>query len=125
MKPSVSKMRTPNANRPKGARNKFFLAEKAQRRVEAEERNAKYQALTPAQRLARLDTAFGKGVGAKRERARIAKLAQSPAHMAAVINKALNTLTPPEQIGTEIGKTVLAGLAPLNTKALKKGKRAA
>ncbi len=38
----------------------------------AEERQALYQNLTPVQKLAKLDAMFGKGEGAKKERARIA-----------------------------------------------------
>lgn len=49
---------------------------KNQLREEAEVRNAAYQALTPKERIAKLDKAFGPGAGAKRERARIAKLKQ-------------------------------------------------
>lgn len=43
----------------------------AQKKTEAEARNAAHQALTPQQRLAKLDQAFGKGQGAKKERAKL------------------------------------------------------
>ncbi len=45
-----------------------------QRRKEAKERDAFAASLTPKQKLANLDKKFGKGVGAKRERARLQKL---------------------------------------------------
>jgi hypothetical protein len=44
-----------------------------QKREQAQTRQAAYDALTPAQKLERLDKAFGAGNGAKRERARILK----------------------------------------------------
>jgi len=42
-----------------------------QRRAEAAERQAARDALTPRQQLARLDAKLGRGVGARRERARL------------------------------------------------------
>lgn len=44
-----------------------------QRQIAAAARQAARAELTPAQQLARLDQLFGAGVGAKRERARLAK----------------------------------------------------
>lgn len=44
------------------------------RQKQAEARNAAFQALTPEQRLAKLDDRLGVGVGAKRQRAILAKL---------------------------------------------------
>lgn len=44
-----------------------------QKRESAKKRQAAYDALTPQQKLDRLDRAFGKDVGAKRERARVLK----------------------------------------------------
>lgn len=69
MKPFAGK--TPNASRPKGARNVQYQADLAKRRAEAGERKAVRDALTPQQQLARLDTLFGVGQGAKKERARL------------------------------------------------------
>jgi hypothetical protein len=46
---------------------------KATRHREAEERNAAYAALTPSQKLGRIDQRLGFGKGAKRERARLAR----------------------------------------------------
>lgn len=43
------------------------------RRIEAEGRQAEYAKLTPAQQIALLDARLGKGLGAKKQRARIAK----------------------------------------------------
>jgi len=43
------------------------------RRIEAEERQAEYAKLTPAQQVAMLDARLGKGLGAEKQRARIAK----------------------------------------------------
>jgi hypothetical protein len=42
------------------------------RQEEGQARNAKWQSLSPAQQLAVLDKRLGKGVGAARQRARIA-----------------------------------------------------
>jgi hypothetical protein len=42
-----------------------------QRRVEGEERNAAWRELTPQEQLASLDTRLGKGIGAKRQRAKL------------------------------------------------------
>lgn len=58
-------------NRNKNARDR--------RRARAAERAAEYAALTPKQKLDRLDYRLGKGVGAFRERARL--LAQMAAGM--------------------------------------------
>lgn len=46
---------------------------KEQRRVEGEERNAEWRTLSPAQQLSYLDSMLGNGVGAKRQRAKLAK----------------------------------------------------
>lgn len=46
--------RTPNAKRPKGARNLTLRAEKAQRRTEAEARQTAYSALTLDEKIARV-----------------------------------------------------------------------
>jgi hypothetical protein len=43
----------------------------SQRREEATERLAAWQAKSPAQQIAALDARLGKGVGAKRQRARL------------------------------------------------------
>ncbi len=51
-------------------RNKPRLA---QRRVEAAERQADTAALSPKARLARLDARLGQGVGAKKEREKLAR----------------------------------------------------
>jgi hypothetical protein len=44
---------------------------KAKRRATAEERQEAWEALTPQQQLVALDNRLGKGVGAKKQRARI------------------------------------------------------
>ena len=46
----------------------------AERQAEAEKRNAPWQALTSEQQIVELDKRFGKGIGAKRQRAKLAKL---------------------------------------------------
>ena len=48
-------------------------AERQRRREEAEVRNAKWAALTPQQQLDKLDQVFGIGLGAAKQRAKIAK----------------------------------------------------
>ena len=50
---------------------------RTKRRDEAAARNAATAKLSPAERIARLDTMFGKGQGAQRERKRLAAKAQS------------------------------------------------
>ncbi len=45
---------------------------KDERRKAGEERNAKWAVLTPAQKIAVLDTVLGKGQGAKRQREKLA-----------------------------------------------------
>lgn len=45
-----------------------------ERRLEAEERQARYDALTVKEKVAKLDDLFGKGVGAKKERAKLASM---------------------------------------------------
>jgi hypothetical protein len=72
-------------DKPLKVRNQFSRADKLRKREEAEARNAAYQALTPQQRLARLDAAFGPSKGAARERLRISNLiaAQKKAEIAA------------------------------------------
>ena len=42
------------------------------RRVEGDKRNAEWAALTPAEKLASLDRRLGKGVGARRQREKLA-----------------------------------------------------
>ena len=49
------------------------------KREAAEARNAKWAALSPQAQLAALDAKFGVGVGAKRQRARIAALLKKAA----------------------------------------------
>jgi hypothetical protein len=49
---------------------------KGVRRIEAEGRAEEYAKLTPAQQIALLDARLGKGVGAVKQRARIAKAIQ-------------------------------------------------
>lgn len=55
--------------------NKVRLAE---RRASAAVRQAAAALLTPQQKLAKLDQSFGVGVGAKRERARLAEQIKTP-----------------------------------------------
>lgn len=45
---------------------------KALKRKEAEERQVKYDAMSTARKIAALDQAFGKGLGAKKQRAKLA-----------------------------------------------------
>ena len=52
---------------------KLRLDRKAIRQAEAKERQKAYDDLTPAQKIARLDAKLGKGVGAKKQRERLAK----------------------------------------------------
>jgi hypothetical protein len=66
-------IRTPNSMRPKGARNAFTRAEKLRRHNEAVVRQEEHDALTTAQKLAKLDQRLGKNVGAERERSRLSK----------------------------------------------------
>jgi hypothetical protein len=61
--------KTPNANRPAGARNRVLRAEQERRRTEAQARQAAYDAKTPEQRIADLDKA---GFRAQRVRAKLA-----------------------------------------------------
>jgi hypothetical protein len=48
------------------------------KRIEAKERQLISDGLTPAQKLAKLDAAFGTGQGAAKERAKLAKLLATP-----------------------------------------------
>lgn len=66
--------RTPNARRPKGARNLTLRAEKAQRRTEAEARQAAYSALTIDEKIARV---LVRG-GSQHELARLLKIKEGP-----------------------------------------------
>jgi len=68
----IVKRRTPNDQRPKGARNAIMRTAKDARRIEAFERNKQWAKLTPKQQLAELDKRFGVGVGCKKQRARLA-----------------------------------------------------
>ena len=52
---------------------------KDQRREEAQERQEKHDALTPKQKLAKLDKKLGKNVGAVKERAKLQKEIESGA----------------------------------------------
>ena len=47
------------------------------RQQEAAERKAKCAALTPAERLAKLDRRYGKGVGGARERQRLLRMIEA------------------------------------------------
>jgi hypothetical protein len=53
---------------------KNLLHRKASRQKDAEERAAARAALTDQQQLDRLNSLFGEGVGAKKERTRLAKI---------------------------------------------------
>lgn len=70
---SFKASRTPNSARPKGARNQVFRADQERKRREAAIRQAESDAMTPKQRLDRLDARLGKGVGAASERAKLLK----------------------------------------------------
>jgi hypothetical protein len=70
--------KVPNVDRPKGARNKVFRANLEKRRAEAKARQALTDKQTPQQRLAALDAQFGVGVGAVKERARLASYIKNP-----------------------------------------------
>lgn len=65
--------KTPNAMRPKGARNKTLRAEKQRRREEAIIRQTEYAALSTKEKIQRLDAKLGVGVGAVKQRARLDK----------------------------------------------------
>ena len=52
---------------------------RSSRQAEAKERDAARAALTDQQQLDRLDKILGAGVGAKKERARLAKRIEAPA----------------------------------------------
>jgi hypothetical protein len=58
-------------------------ASRQRRRQEALERDAACAALTPKERLANLDKRYGPGMGAKRERARLALWLKDPRRAAA------------------------------------------
>lgn len=49
------------------------LDKQSVRRIEAEGRQAEYEKLSPAEQIALLDARLGKGIGAKKQRARLAK----------------------------------------------------
>ncbi len=48
--------------------------DKSTKREEAEERQAEHDKLTPQQKIDKLDRKFGKGIGAKKERAKLQAL---------------------------------------------------
>lgn len=50
------------------------LTDKQRKREEAEARNSAWRALSPKEQLASLDRRLGKGVGAVKQRARIADM---------------------------------------------------
>lgn len=110
--------KVPNSMRPKGARNKISGAEREQRRLEATERQAVRDAMTPQAQLARLDTLLGKDQGAKKERTRLAMK----------ILRAKDA--PPAVVGTNAvvkldGQTIDVKFAPLDTAKLSKRERRA
>lgn len=51
----------------------------AQKREEATERNQAWSELSPRKQLAELDRRFGPGIGCRKQRARLAKLAKAAA----------------------------------------------
>lgn len=68
------------------------------RRAEAEERNAVCAARSPAERIARLDRLFGKGLGAKKERARLTRISiQAVSNQTPTANAVGVKLTPAEK----------------------------
>ena len=71
------------------------------RRQEAAERKAKYDALSPKEKLDNLDLKFGAGQGAKKERARLLAAMQSP-KKAPVVKEELAVATIPDEIMAEI-----------------------
>lgn len=66
--------KTPNSERPAGARNKTFRANLERRRSEAHTRLMERNLRTAAEQLERLDRLLGKGKGAVRERARLQEI---------------------------------------------------
>lgn len=86
--------KTPNANRPAGARNKFLRAELERRRSEAEVRQAAANARTPEEQIKRLDAA---GLVATKERAKLAKRIAD--------REAAKNAPPPEAKKTDAKKT--------------------
>jgi hypothetical protein len=63
-----------NADRPAGARNKVFRANLEKRRAEAKARQALTDKLTPQARLKALDAKLGVGIGALKERTKLAEI---------------------------------------------------
>lgn len=63
--------------------SKCVHPKRIERQEGAKARKLLSDALTPQQRLANLDAAFGKGVGATKERAKLAKLLAQPTKAAA------------------------------------------
>lgn len=65
--------KTPNSMRKQGARNKKLRAHRQKLREEAIVRQTEYAALSTAEKIRRLDEKLGVGVGAVKQRARLAK----------------------------------------------------
>ena len=62
---------------------------KTQRREDAEVRHARWDALSPKEQLRQLDIRLGKGVGAKKQRVRLAKrIAEEEAPISHAVAKA-------------------------------------
>lgn len=72
-------MKNLKGEKPQRSRNQFLRAEQKRKHEEALARQQAAAALTPQQRLAKLDKKLGKGVGAAKERARLQKLIRRPA----------------------------------------------
>lgn len=74
MSKQFSRGRTPNADRPAGARNKVLRAKNERKAREAVERKVAHELTTPEDQIAYLDRKLGVGVGAQKERERLLKL---------------------------------------------------
>jgi hypothetical protein len=72
------------------------------RRQEAKQRQEEYNALTPRQRLDKLDMKFGAGVGAKKEREKLMRHSPKSANREVVKTEELATVTIPAELMAEI-----------------------
>jgi hypothetical protein len=69
--PNITGRHIPNSERPMGARNKTLEAHRLAKQGEAQERQAARKERSDQEQLALLDSRFGVGMGAQKERARL------------------------------------------------------